>query len=110
MSLDFYLHYECDGNDVRVFDANITHNLNEMAMQANIYECLWRPDEHGMIYAKDIVKYLEKGLVELKAKPEFFEKFNAPNGWGTYEHFIPFVQEVLDACRKYPNAIITVSR
>jgi len=80
-----------------------------MADQAGIYKALWRPDENGYEKASDIVPVLEKGLKNLKEKPDYFMKFNAPNGWGTYEHFVPFVEEVLDACKKYPNAIIWVS-
>jgi hypothetical protein len=110
MSLDFYLQYTCDGNEISVFDRNITHNLGKMADKAGIYYALWRPEEKGWTTAKDITKVLEKGLKKLKDKPEYFEKFNAPNGWGMYEHFVPFVEEVLEACKKYPSAIIEVSR
>jgi len=110
MSLDFYLQYQEDGQDIEVFSNNITHNLGQMADKAGIYYALWRPEEKGWKLAKEIVPVLEKGLAKLKAKPTYFEKFNAPNGWGMYEHFVPFVEEVLEACRKYPNAIIYCSR
>lgn len=110
MSLDFYLQYKLDGNEIAVFDRNITHNLTKMADKAGIYYALWRPEEKGWKLAKDVIPTLERGLDKLKKKPEYFEKFNAPNGWGTYEYFVPFVEEVLTACRKYPNAVIYVSR
>lgn len=110
MSLDIYLSYENDGNEITVFQSNITHNLSTMADKAGIYYALWRPEEKGYKKAKDITKILESGLKKLKTKKSYFEKFNAKNGWGLYEHFVPFVQEVLDACYKYPNAKITSSR
>ena len=110
MSLDFYLHYTVDNNEITVFDSNITHNLGDMAREAGIYEALWRPEEKGWKVAKDIIGVLKDGLQKLKENPEHYEKFNSPNGWGMYEHFVPFVEEVLDACIKYPNAIIFVSR
>ena len=110
MSLDIGLYYKLDGNDQTVFDRNITHNLNKMADEAGIYEALWRPDENGYEKASDITPILEEGLKKLKADPEHFAKFNAPNDWGMYEHFVPFVEEVLEACKKYPNALIWVSR
>lgn len=110
MSLDFYLHYEIDGNEISVFDVNITHNLGKMAAKVGIYEALWRPEEIKAKRAKDIISLLEEGLKKLKKRPKFFQKFNAPNGWGMYEHFVPFVEEVLEACKKYPNAKINVSR
>lgn len=93
-----------------VYDANITHNLGTMADKAGIYYALWRPEEINAIYAKDIIKIVEKGLKKLKAKPEYFEKFNASNGWGMYEHFVPFVEKYLKALKEYPDAKINISR
>ncbi len=106
MSLDFSL-YE---NGDEVFTANITHNLNKMAEAAGIYGVLWRPDENGATHARHIIKVLREGLLELIEHKEKYEKLNAPNGWGLYEHFVPFVAEVLTACYQYPNAQIVVSR
>lgn len=110
MSLDISLYYEADGNEVSVFSANITHNLGKMADEAGIYKALWRPEEMGAKRAEDIIWLLDGGLKILKADRERFEKFNASNGWGLYEHFVPFVEEVLAACKKYPKAILSVSR
>lgn len=93
-----------------VFSANITHNLGEMADRAGIYYALWRPDEIECKYAKDIIEKLEEGLRLLKKYPDFFKEFDSENGWGIYEHFVPFVEEVLEACKKYPDARIEVSR
>ena len=110
MSLDIYLQYNNDGNDTIVYDSNITHNLGKMASKAGIYEALWEPEVRGWLYAKDIIEVLQVGLKNLKAKPKYYKKFNSPNGWGVYEHFVPFVENYLDACLKYPNARIDVSR
>ena len=109
MSLDFYLGYKNDGHFTEVFCRNITHNLGEMADKSGIYKALWRPDENNFVKAKDIIKILEKGLKLLKANPKKFKKYNSDNGWGLYEHFVPFVEAVLGACKEYPNAIIEVS-
>src|SRR5208337_4894136 len=95
MSLDFYLDRV---QLTRVFDKNITHNLNTMAEEAGIYEALWRPDEHEYKKAEQIIPILRKGLELLESDPERFKKFNSPNGWGTYEHFVLFVKSVLEAC------------
>ena len=92
------------------YSANITHNLGKMAGEAGIYKALWRPEEIGKTKANEIVELLEKGLADLKARPEHFEKFNSPNGWGMYEHFVSFVEKYLKACKEYPDAIIEVSR
>jgi len=93
-----------------LYDSNITHNLNEMADKAGIYKALWRPEEIGAKYAKDIIEIVEKGLADLKARPEYFEQFNSPNGWGMYHHFVPFVEDYLNACKEYPDAEIHISR
>ena len=93
-----------------VFDANITHNLNKMADAAGIYEACWRPEEIGATKAGDIIPILEKGFEDMKARPEHFKKFDSENGWGTYKDFLPWVENYLNACREYPDAIIEVSR
>lgn len=93
-----------------VYSSNITHNLGAMAEEAGIYKHLWRPEELGISKAFDLIKPLEAGLATLRADPEKFEKLNAPNGWGKYEHFVPFVEKYLEACKESPNAEISVSR
>lgn len=93
-----------------LYQRNITHNLGDMAREAGIYKAVWRPEEIGAKYAKDISEIVEEGLTSLKAQPDYFKQFDSPNGWGTYENFIPFVEEYLYALKKYPDAEISVSR
>jgi len=92
------------------FSANITHNLGSMADEAGIYRCLWRPDENGITKAGQLVPLLEAGLALMRSDRPRFEKFNAKNGWGLYEHFIPWIEEYVEACKKYPDATVRVSR
>jgi hypothetical protein len=106
MSLDFCLERT---QPTTVFDANITHNLGRMADEAGVYEVLWRPKENGYQKAGQIIPILREGIALLESDPPRFEKFNAKNGWGLYEHFVPFVKSVLAACEKYPDADIEVS-
>jgi len=94
----------------KLFHKNITHNLNDMADKAGIYEALWRPDEAEYDKASDIIPLLEKGLAKLKAKPDYYKKFNPSNGWGRYEGLVGFVTETLQACKANPDAYIKVSR
>jgi hypothetical protein len=125
VSLDVYLYGperteecrcgECDHVHQRtvrseLYWANITHNLNRMADEAGIYKALWRPEEIGAAKASDIVETLRTGLSLLKSDPPRFEAFNSPNGWGLYEHFVPFVEKYLAACDEHPDATIRVSR
>lgn len=64
------------------------------------------PTAHG----RDLIAPLEAGLRKLQADPAHYKQFNSPNGWGMYEHFVPFVAEYLGACRAYPDATVGVSR
>lgn len=107
MGLDIYLN---DDAGEEIYWANITHNLTKMADEAGIYKALWRPDENGMLKASDLIASLTDGLALLVAEPSRFEKFNASNGWGTYEDFVPFVAKYLEACKNNPNAEVRVSR
>jgi hypothetical protein len=107
MSLDFSIYAV---RETEVFESNITHNLGRMALEADIYEALWRPDELGVETAGELIEPLSSGLEKLKANPEHFEQFNASNGWGLYEHFVCFVERALAACKEYPDGRVKVSR
>ena len=107
MSLDVYLNDE-DGKEL--YSRNITHNLGKMAGEAGIYECLWRPDEHGITHARQIIEPLAAGVALLATQKARFEEFNASNGWGLWEHFLPFCADYLQACRDHPEALVRVSR
>lgn len=93
-----------------VYSANITHNLGKMAREAGIYEYLWRPEEIGITKAAQLIGPLEEGLALLKRETDHFKQFNAPNGWGMYEHFVPFVERYLEACRENPDADVSANR
>ena len=118
MSLDVYL-YEtitCEhcGKDAprrgpSVYSANITHNLGRMAAEAGIYDCLY-PDAHGITRASQLIEPLRNGLVVMRADRARYEAFNAPNGWGLYENFVPWVARYLEACEEHPTATVEVCR
>ena len=99
-----------ESNRNEIYHANITHNLGQMAKAAGIYHVLWRPEEIGITTAGQLIELLREGLTKLEADPEKYEKFNASNGWGLYENFVPFVRKYLEACEKYPEATVHVSR
>lgn len=108
--IEAYYNDRKPGNEEELYSSNITHNLAGMAEAAGIYKHLWRPDELGITTANELIEPLKSGLKLLKDKPKHFVQFNASNGWGLYEHFIPFVEKYLAACEQYPEAIIEVSR
>ncbi len=126
MSLDIYLKdsvertrictcCNCDNeHEVTYFSEiasfNMTHNLEKMADAADIYDAVWRPDEHNISFASEMIKILEDGLERLESDPEFYKKYNPSNGWGCYEGLVKVLREYLEACKKHPHAKITVSR
>ena len=109
MSLDVHL-TKRQMTDVEVFWSNITHNLGRMAAEAGIYKACWKPEELGITKAKQLIPILKAGLKDMKKRPEHYRQFGAPNGWGTYDDFVPWVENYLHACIENPNSKIEVSR
>ena len=140
MSLDVTLyrnyHVSYDGGKTlepkveELYSSNITHNLGEMAEAAGLYKALWRPyqlkegyniteDDYHVEYvfevanpvkANEIIPIIEKGLEDMKARPEHYETFNSENGWGMYEHFVPWIEKYLEALKEYPESFVECDR
>jgi hypothetical protein len=100
--------HECE-TEVRdtFFSINITHNVNGMFEAAGLYQILWHGD--GLI-AGEQVPALEVGLLDMEKNPDHYKQFDAPNGWGTYVQALPWLREVLNACRAHPTALLRCSR
>lgn len=114
MSLDVYLSAPlcptCLREPATLYSDNITHNLNQMADSAGLYQALWRPDEVGWKKAHQLEQALTSGLSLLRSDPGRFEAMNPKNGWGSYRGLVAFVESYLDACRKWPDADVSVCR
>lgn len=112
MSLDLYLTPDpcphCGRGDDR-YCFNTTHNLTVMANAVGLYEPLWRPEKIGITKAEQLIPHLEAGIAELKAKPAKYKKLDSPNGWGTYENFVPILVQLLIKCREMPSASVRAS-
>lgn len=93
-----------------LFERNITHNLAKMANAVGIYEEVWRPDELGVEKAGQLIEILEQALEMLNSDPYKYKQYEPENGWGSYEAFVRFVWEYLEACEKFPEAIVEVWR
>tara|TARA_R110000751_G_scaffold125174_1_gene226693 strand:- start:786 stop:1127 length:342 start_codon:yes stop_codon:yes gene_type:complete len=113
MSLDITLSDNCCescGRSDEVYSTNITHNLGTMARETVLYGVLWRPEQNGIVFAKDLIKPLIDGIRAMENDPARFEKYDATNGWGTYEQFLPWLRVLLAACEDNPNAKVEASR
>lgn len=125
MSLDFHL-YEATTPERRVvpcphcgqpteeavepavlFSTNITHNLGPMWREAGVRDALYESNGKP---AADVIPALAEGVAAMSRDPARFRKFNASNGWGTYDDALPWLRNVLAACKEHPTAIIRISR
>jgi len=107
MSLDVYL---TALRRTTVYQANVTHNLGGMATEAGIYTHLWRPEEIGITKAEQLIEPLRAAVVLLESDPARFRAFDPANGWGSYDHFVPWVREYLEACIENPDAEVRAHR
>lgn len=98
------------GKEEMIYEDSITHNLDAMADAAGIYKELWRPEEIGIVKARQLIGPLSDALVKLHADPAKFKLFNPDNGWGNYEMLVKFVTNYKAACDTHPDARVSVSR
>ena len=95
------------------FWQNITHNLGTMASHVkagrwNLYQLLWRPEEHGFHHlTPEYVRAVGEGYRELAAHEAKYSQYNAENGWGLYEHFCPWVGRYADFIAALPESELT---
>lgn len=104
MSLDICLKVV---KEVKVFDANFTHNVTSMWRKAGVYDALYNSE--GMT-AFEVLPYLRGGLDDMRAKPDEYAALDAPNGWGTYNNALPWLERLVAAFEEMPNGIIGVSK
>ena len=93
-----------------VYEANVTHNLTDMATVAGLYGPVWRPEENGVTVASQLIPILRDGISTLKMNPGKHEAFDPSNGFGAYAGFVPWLERYLGACERYPDALVEVSR
>ena len=114
MSLDVSLYLDIDtGNEpfrAEFYTDNITHNLGKMAGEVGLYQPLWRPEEIGITHAKQLIEPLTEGYRDLLENREHLQTFNPSHGWGTYDGLVTFVRDYLEACIKYPIALVMADR
>lgn len=57
-----------------------------------------------------IKQILYGGLDDMERRPQYFKQFNPSNGYGSYDDFIFWIQNYLEACEDNPKALISVCR
>ncbi len=109
MSYDVDLKAKVEGLDKYVCvsdNFNITCNVHELILQSSGWEIL-NNKNNGK--AEDIGKLIEKGIVELETRPEYYKKYEAKNGWGTIDSTLRFYDRLLEGCKEFPFAYVFVS-
>lgn len=104
MSLDFSLVRRMP---TEIAHANITHNMTNLWEALGIYEQLY--NSHGK-YANEVYNDLRRALDVLLSDPEYFKKYDSPNGWGTVDAAIRFLTEITEACKEYPYSYIDIDK
>jgi hypothetical protein len=92
------------------FEANITHNLHNMANAAGIgmlWSLKWM-EVSGRI-AADLIEPLAEAIRSMKANPSTYKKHDSSNGCGTYEQFLPWLEELHAKCVEMPDAKLSIS-
>ncbi len=106
---------------------NITHNVGEMASHVvndnhTLYDLLWRPyrlynieedsDESYsfMPKASELETAIEVCIDKMIENKEDLLQYNPHNGWGSYDSLLAFAKKYLRCIKRYPNAMIEVSR
>jgi len=103
MSADYWLQIDTGGPEPATLASfNCTYNLGEMLRAAGFPE--W--DALTGAPASETGGMLRSVADKLRADPEQFKTYNPPNGWGTYEGAIEFLNEFAAACAAHPKATI----
>lgn len=87
---------------------NMTYNISPMIELAT--NGVGLPDMNGKL-GLHLVPILEAAVAEMwrPEKKEAFEALNPKNGWGDFHGCREFMQQILDMCRRHPNATLNVS-
>ena len=112
MSLDISLKLFVDVGttepyEVLLYSDNYTHNVCPMWELAGVWEALYESDGQQ---AAELISTLEKGYEAMRASPAAYCALNPSNRWGDYSGALKFLQAFTDACKKFPKALVWVSR
>ena len=83
---------------------NPTYNLGPM-FEAALGSPLYELD--GQLAAK-AAPVLAQAIASMRLEPGRFEALNPPNGWGTYEDALEFLETFLSHCVAHPKATVKI--
>jgi hypothetical protein len=104
MSYDIWLEIDTGGDErANVCDVgNHTSNTSPMWVRA-----LGRSlREYDGRIAGDVADELKAAIAHMHANPDIYESMNPPNGWGSYDSALIYLQKLWAACKAHPRTII----
>jgi hypothetical protein len=104
MSYDVSLYISTGADkEAQVYESNHTSNCSGMWEDAGV-------DLRTMkgTSAKDQLPILKQAVETLRANPEKYRAMNPPNGWGSYESALRFIENLANACEENPACTIYV--
>ena len=102
--IDITVHHP-DGYSSRFEVGNITYNIRPMMVAASD---VGFSDLHDM-RCFEAAPILAHAWREMRRNPARYRRFEASNGWGTYDQFMPYLTRFYAMARLHPNGIIRVS-
>lgn len=105
MSYDVSLYLGGGNESACVFDRNHTSNTARMWREAGCDVA----EFHGKS-ALEFGAYLSLAIDDIEFRPGHYEYWAPENGWGTVNTTLDFLRALRDACERYPNATVAVSR
>jgi hypothetical protein len=104
VSADYWLVIDTGGKEPAMLTDGIqvTYNLGLMLRAAGF------PDWEALrgAPASEVGGMLRSVADRLRADPERFKAMNPPNGWGSYEVAIGFLDRFAGACAEHPRAFV----
>ncbi len=110
LDIDLCVYVDTGGSEphrIELYTTNITHNLNKMAKELGVYKPLWHGE--GIVDAASLIPVLVGAIRLMEVDPSYYRGFDAPNGWGTYKDFLPWLRALLAACVEHPAAVVEIS-
>lgn len=95
----------CCGASGGVEVGNYTYNCSKMLWEAadtSLSALHGKPVE-------EVAQVLSKGVAVMRADPARFQAMNPENGWGDYDSWLDYLDRIIDACQRYPGAVLEVS-
>lgn len=109
MSLDFYINDTglATRSEFRLFWKNYTHNVTPMWHKAKIYDELYNSDGK---HPKEIMEKLRLGLKDMQDNRKEYKILDPDNGWGDCDSAMAFLSDIIDACSRFPEGTIHISK